>query len=171
MRARASIEQREAPIREWARDVHTHTNNQSKHTRARAQRRAETTKSPSDQQCGNSERLRAILCESRTTRAATSDLLISLSLRARSLRYTNFPERRNRTDSEQSPDVLRIRLALSPFPAIYPVVQCRDWMLPDRLNPFNYLAIVTSSIRFCLRPYSNVKSIFFRRLCIILYTK
>lgn len=71
------------------------------HVRARARARNDAQrrqrKSPSDQQCGNSERLRATLCESRTTRAATNDLLISPSLRARSPRCTDFPERRNRT--------------------------------------------------------------------------
>lgn len=151
--ARAFIEQREAPIRERARDAHTHISIQSKHTHIhrRAQRRAETTKSPSDQQCGNSERLRATLCESRTTRAATSDLLISLSLRARSTRYTNFPERRNRTDGEQSPDVLRIRLALSPLPANHPTVRCREatecYQIALTLSTTSL--IVSSSIRFC----------------------
>lgn len=98
------------------------------HACSDAQRRQR--KSPSDQQCGNSERLRATLCESRTTRAATNDLLISLSLRARSPPSTNFPERRNRTVGELSPDVLQIGLTLPPFPAILPVVRCRDRALP-----------------------------------------
>jgi len=83
------------------------------HTRNDAERQR---KSPSDQQCGNSERLRVTLCESRTTRAATNDLLISLSVRARSSCCTNFPERRNRTVGEPSPDVLRIGLTLPLFP-------------------------------------------------------
>lgn len=85
--------EREAPIRERERarntvyaytlmqtrstverDTHTHT-----HTHGAE---ANKEKNPSDQQCGNSERLRAALYESRTTRAATNDLLIYLSLRS-----------------------------------------------------------------------------------------
>lgn len=124
VRARASIEQREAPIRKRARErayahkylIQAHKAHAYTHARNDAQRRQR--KSPSDQQCGNSERLRAALCESRTTRAATNDLLISLSLRARSSRCTNFPEHRNRTVDESSPDVLRIGLTLPLFPTI-----------------------------------------------------
>lgn len=97
------------------------------HTRtrrnARTQRyRGEQRKSPTERQCGNGERLRVALCESRTTRAATNDLLISPSLRARSPRCTNFPERRNRTAAAKpSPDVLRNGLTLPlrpPFPPL-----------------------------------------------------
>jgi len=94
------------PIQAHKAHAYTHTRNDAERQR----------KSPSDQQCGNSERLRVTLCESRTTRAATNDLLISLSVRARSSWCTNFPERRNRTVGEPSPDVLRIGLTLPLFP-------------------------------------------------------
>lgn len=175
IRARASIEQREAPIREGARErtyahkypIQAHKTHAHTHTRATMRRDDKERALATSNAATASACAPLYVSQGRHVRLRTTYLYLCRFVHGRP-RPRTFPSAEIGRSAELSPDVLRIGLTLPPSPASLPVVRCRDWALPlpDRFNPFSYLAIVMTEhwILFSLRSYSNVKFTFFSRI-------